>query len=153
MIRHQGWCEQGWDTHELNELQDVHFEDLFQNLNALMEDLDGREGSAGGRLLDEVCVVVFSEMGRHPRLNTRLGKDHWTFTSAMLLGAGVRGGQVVGGLDERGLGQPIDLASGEASAGGHALTAADLGATLLALGDVDPAAAGVSGAPITALLG
>lgn len=152
MIRHQGWCEQGWDTHEINSQQDVNYEDLFQGLNALMGDLSAREGAAGGSLLEEVCVVVFSEMGRHPRLNARMGKDHWTFTSAMLLGAGVRGGQSIGGLDERGLGLSIDPSSGEASASGLALTAQDLGATLLALGDVDPEAYGVSGVPIGALM-
>ncbi len=128
----------GWDTHEENHLQAYHYEELFSALHSTLETAAGLPGAAGGSLADELVVVVMSEMGRTPKLNAVGGKDHWTFTSAMLLGDGVAGGQVVGGYDEYLLGRPVDLASGEPTKGGVELLPGHLGATLLALGDVDP---------------
>ena len=76
------------------------------------------------------------------------GRDHWTFTSAMVVGAGVKGGQVVGGFDDSGYGSAADFATGEALTEGSGISAANFGATLLALGDVDPGET----APLTAVL-
>jgi uncharacterized protein (DUF1501 family) len=103
-----------------------------------MADLEARPGPAWGTLADEVVLVVCSEMGRSPLLNSQDGKDHWTYTSAMLVGPGVRGGLVAGGFDDDGLGRPTALSTGEPSDKGVALTSAHLGATVLALGGVDP---------------
>ncbi len=139
MVRNDGWCGQGWDTHQDNPLQSVHYEELFGYLNQLMADLDARTTITGASLRDEVTVVVMSEMGRHPQLNTWGGKDHWTFSSAMLIGAGVAGGQVIGALDGDALGQPVELRSGEVSESGVGLSPGHLGATLLAMGGLDPA--------------
>jgi hypothetical protein len=147
MIRYNGWCNEGWDTHQNLELQSVNFQDLFSYLDLLMLDLQERDG-----LQDRVTIVVFSEMGRAPQLNSWGGKDHWTTTSAMLIGAGVQGGQVVGALDQSGLGQPVNLQTGQLQSGGTALLPAHIGATLLALGDVDPAEFTGSAAPIQALI-
>ena len=99
MIRHKGWCDQGWDTHQLHERQGINWEDLGEVLLDLMAVRD-RFPSVKERLV----VVVASEMGRHPRLNNWGGKDHWTWTSAMLFGDGVRPG-VVGALDALGQGR------------------------------------------------
>ena len=140
MLRYKGWCSEGWDTHQQIERQSLNFGDLFGYLTEILADLDTRTSLSGGALADEVTIVVFSEMGREPRYNSWGGKDHWTFTSAMLVGGGIRGGQVIGGLDDQGQGQPVDLASGEATEDGTALLPEHLGATLLALGDIDPAA-------------
>ena len=71
-----------------------------------------------GRLLDEVTVVVVSEMGRFPQYNNRNGKEHWTYTSALLMGSGIRGGQTIGQFDPNCFGQSIDLQSGELDANG-----------------------------------
>ena len=138
MVRNDGWCSQTWDTHQDNPLQSIHFEELFGYLSTLMADLNSRTALSGRPLSEEVTVVVLSEMGRHPQMNTWGGKDHWTFTSAMLIGAGVSGGQVIGALDDDALGRSIDLSSGEVTDSGSALTSAHLGATVLAMGDVDP---------------
>jgi uncharacterized protein (DUF1501 family) len=107
-----------------------------------MDDLASRSSASGGRLIDEVTVVVVSEMGRHPALNNTGGKDHWTFTSAMILGAGVRGGRVIGEMDENFQGKHVDLASGEVSDGGTGLLPGHLGATLLQMAGIDPAEVG-----------
>ena len=143
LVEHSGQWDVGWDTHSGAEDQGAHFEVLADDLLSILGELEDRG------LLERVTVVVFSEMGRAPQLNVTGGKDHWTFTSALLLGAGVRGGQVVGGYDAQLLGQPVDLASGLPDAGGESLTAAHLGATLLALaGQESPDAP-----PIAAVLG
>ena len=152
MIQHNGWNDFGWDTHGANELQSDHNEDLFGALSGIMTDLSSRPGSGGGTLLDEVTVVVLSEMNRYPRLNARSGKEHWTFTSAMLLGAGVAGGQSLGGYSEYFIGEPVDLGSGELTAGGVSLGPQHLGATLCQLGGMDPAEHVPDGAPITAAI-
>jgi hypothetical protein len=64
---------------------------LDLGLSALLEDLDQRG------LLDEVAVVVWGEFGRTPRINRNAGRDHWPrVCSALVAGAGMRTGQVVG---------------------------------------------------------
>jgi hypothetical protein len=128
-----------WDQHSDIGHQSTSFEELFQHLDLLTTELATRTGRAGP-LLDEVTVLVCSEMGRHPALNLQGGKDHWTYTSCLLFGAGVRGDVHVGGYDEGGFGRTVDLASG--GDGGVSVLPGNLGATLLALGDVDPGGVG-----------
>lgn len=154
VVQDDGWFDLTWDSHGENSVQSRHFESLFLSLDALVRDLDGRPGPAGGTLLDETLVVVLSEMGRHPQLTSTGGKDHWTWTSALLVGGSLEHGLTVGDYDDQVFGRPVDLATGEPDEGGRTLTAAHLGATLLALGDVDPGPyvdAEVS--PITAITG
>ena len=87
---------------------------------------------------------------RGPVINSTGGKDHWTFTSAMMIGPGVRGGLTVGGYDDAYLGRAIDPATGQpvSGSGGLLASSANFGATLLALADIDPGA----DAPVTAIL-
>jgi len=134
-----GFQELGWDTHGANYMQNDHFNTLFKALSGLLRDIDRRQSSDGGSLADEVVVVVLSEMGRLPKLNSRLGKEHWTYTSAMLIGAGVAGGQVVGGYNSEVMGQRINTVTGEVTSSGVGLEPGHIGATLFALADIDPA--------------
>ena len=139
VLQHRGVNDSGWDTHNANDMhQSGHFSLLFGDLMLLMADLDARSGPAGGRLSDETTVVVLSEMGRAPWINLHDGKDHWTWTSAILIGGGVRGDRVLGGIDGAGVGLPVDPTTGAPSGSGQRLTSAHLGASLLALGGVDP---------------
>ncbi len=85
-----------WDTHTNNFaiLRDNKLPGLDQTFSALMEDLENRG------LLDETLVVMMSEMGRTPKINSRAGRDHWTFCySAIFAGAGIKGGTVYGASD------------------------------------------------------
>lgn len=67
-----------------------------QAVSALLEDLHLRG------LLDDTLVVMVGEFGRSPRINGA-GRDHWPAVySAMLAGAGIRGGQVHGASDRQG---------------------------------------------------
>ena len=129
-----------WDTHQDNEsIQSELFEGLFASLNQLMSKLARWPGTAGGATLaDETIVVVLSEMDRTPANNNFSGKDHWPYTAALLIGPNMTTDRVVGGMDDDFFGQPMDLASGEVSDGGEQLSSEHFGATLLALGDVDP---------------
>lgn len=68
-----------------------------QAVSALLEDLEQRG------LLESTLVVLVGEFGRTPRISrggSAIGRDHWpNCYSAMLAGAGVRGGQVFGASD------------------------------------------------------
>ncbi len=129
-----------WDTHVENDrLQNDLLQDLFVGLERLLALLETTPGAAAPTLLDEVTVVVHSEMGRTPYLNNAGGKEHWMYTSALLVGSGVRGGTQVGGYDDTLDGLTVDPSTGEPDPGGAPLTPDALGATLLTLADVDPA--------------
>ena len=69
---------------------------LAQAASALLEDLERRG------LLGSTLVVLVGEFGRSPRISNA-GRDHWPACySAMLAGAGVRGGLVHGASDGNG---------------------------------------------------
>ena len=86
----------GWDSHLNNkEVEGYLLPYLDQTLSALLTDLDERG------LLDETLVVCLGEMGRTPKLNGGGGRDHWsTLFPALLAGAGIRGGCVLGQTDK-----------------------------------------------------
>ena len=66
-------------------------------LHALVTDLDDRG------LLGDVAIVVWGEFGRTPKINKQAGRDHWPEVSpALLVGGGVKGGQVIGATDRGG---------------------------------------------------
>jgi len=153
IVRNGGWCAVGWDNHQQIAQQSMHFDLLFKQLRELMVDLHSRVDVSGTALSDRVTVVVVSEMGRHPVVNSWGGKDHWTTTSAMLLGGGVRGNQVIGGLGSEAIGLSIDLASGEPRSSGTDLLPGHLGATLMRIGGHDPAVLVPGYDPILAALG
>jgi hypothetical protein len=67
-----------------------------QALSALLEDLDQRG------LLETTLVVVVGEFGRTPKIvnSPYPGRDHWPQCySALLAGAGIRGGSIYGASD------------------------------------------------------
>jgi hypothetical protein len=74
---------------------------LDRSLYALITDLHERG------LERDVCVVVWGEMGRTPRVGTQAGtvagRDHWPQAGfALLAGGGLKTGQVIGATDRRG---------------------------------------------------
>ncbi len=128
----------GWDTHVSNDIyQSQNFEALYSGLATLMEKLGRLPGESGGTLADETVLVVLSEMGRTPKLNAGQGKDHWPYTSMMVVGPGVTGDRVIGGYDAMYYGRTLDLATGELDDAGDNLSADVMGATLLGLAGVD----------------
>ncbi len=109
-------------------LWDMHF-DMFQEkvfpaaidavdrgLSALLDDLAERG------LLERTLVVLATEFGRSPRINSSGGRDHHPAVfSGLLAGAGVKGGMTHGASDERGFRPDAD-----------AITIADFNATVAA---------------------
>ena len=88
----------GWDTHKDNfGRTKTLMEQLDPAMSALLADLERRH------LLDETLVVWMGDFGRTPRINGDDGRDHhpgaW---SAVLAGAGIRGGIVHGETDAEG---------------------------------------------------
>jgi uncharacterized protein (DUF1501 family) len=130
-----------FDTHAGNDAQGGLHDQLFAGLRVLLDGLAGRAGArAGNTLLDETVVVVVSEMSRTPKLNANNGKDHWPVTSAMVIGAGVRGGRAYGGTTRGIEAKKVNLATGELDAGGATIQTDELAAGVLELCGVDPAA-------------
>jgi hypothetical protein len=87
-----------YDTH--NENFAFHYEQLGEfdrSFAALIGDLHDRA------MLESTLVVVMSEFGRTPRINSRYGRDHWgTAWSVCLGGAGIQPGAVIGKTNENG---------------------------------------------------
>lgn len=93
-----------------------------QSVSALLEDLQTRG------LLDSTLVVLVGEFGRSPRISNA-GRDHWPACySALLAGAGVRGGLVYGASDRTG-----------ATVHAAPVSPENFGATLLTALGIDPA--------------
>jgi hypothetical protein len=91
----------GWDTHQNN------FERVKQlsqqcdpAMAALVHDLKQRG------LLESTLIVWMGEFGRTPRINQRgakPGRDHYPRAwSALMIGGGIKGGQVIGKTDKEG---------------------------------------------------
>lgn len=138
MIGFKGFQGLGFDTHAANHLQGIHLEELFSEIHTFVGDLQQTQSPAGNPLIQNTTIVVLSEMGRFPQINSREGKEHWTFTSSMLIGAGIRGGQTIGGYNNYCFGKPIDLQTGESRTDGVDLVPQHLGSTLLSLANIDP---------------
>jgi hypothetical protein len=92
-----------YDTHSEN--FNFHIEQLGefdQPFAAFVEDMHDR-----GRL-QNTLIIVMCEFGRTPKINQRVGRDHWgTAWSIAVGGAGIKGGAVVGKTNDNGT-QVID---------------------------------------------
>ncbi len=127
-----------WDTHADDPKQSGFFEGLFDDLDYLVDLLRATPGTSAPSLYEETIVVVLSEMARQPKLNAYLGRDHWPYTSAMLIGEGITTDRVVGAYDETLSGEFIGHATGDLDPDGVPLAMREVGATLLHLADMDP---------------
>jgi len=141
-----------WDTHIDNSQQAPQFQTLFAALDQIVDQLDATPGPGGAPLSDDTVLVVLSEMARTPIYNGTGGRDHWPFTSMMLLGPGLRGDRQVGGYTEGYLGIGIDPTTGDRDPSRAGISTADLAATLLTLGGMDPGDHLPGAVPLTGLL-
>jgi hypothetical protein len=114
-----------WDTHRENtrSLRDLLVPSVDRAIPALLNDLQQRG------LLESTLVVVTSEFGRTPRINTMAGRDHWPNAfSIVMAGAGLKTGGAIGATDKIG-----------ASVTDKAITPADMATTILTVLGIDPA--------------
>jgi len=91
-------------------------------------------------MLDDTVVVCYSEFSRTPKLNAALGKDHWPVTSAIVMGAGIKGGRGYGATTPGVEAETIDFATGQRSASGMTLMSNHFCAGVLKACGVDPVA-------------
>ena len=117
-----------------------------------MHQLQVRQDDRGMMLSDNTVVVVCSEMGRTANLNATNGKDHWPFTSVMMLGNGITTNRVLGGFDASYQGERLDLATGNQTGSGQILSIESVGAGLLELAGVDPAEHILDASPLMGML-
>ncbi|MCR9293742.1 MAG: DUF1501 domain-containing protein [bacterium] len=99
----------GWDMHnDITSNFNRQMPALDQGLAALLNDLDSRG------LLDSTLVMVSSEFGRTPKINSTAGRDHWPKVfSVMLAGGGVKRGFVYGASDPTAAEPDLDPVSPE----------------------------------------
>ena len=95
-----------WDAHaNLVENHTLHAAESDKPIAGLIADLKARG------LLEDTLIVWHGEFGRMPISQRGVGRDHNPGTqTALMLGAGIQGGQVIGASDEWGykaLEQPI----------------------------------------------
>jgi hypothetical protein len=96
----------GFDTHGNHDAsQGAALSRLLQGVDQLMD----RVEMLG--LTDRVTVIVGSDFGRTPNYNAQMGKDHWSVTSMLLMGAGVRGNRVIGATNEGQRARGLDFAT------------------------------------------
>ena len=99
----------GYDTHAEN--FNFHLEQLGEfdkTFSMLLDDLHQRG------MLESTLVMVYSEMGRTPKINTKYGRDHWgTAWSMALGGCGIQPGAIIGKTNEEG----TEVADREVDAG------------------------------------
>ncbi|MDF1877727.1 DUF1501 domain-containing protein [Sulfurimonas sp. SAG-AH-194-L11] len=81
----------GFDTHGNHDAS--HIPRLARLLKGV--DLLKQEALNQG-ISDNVIFVMGSEFGRTPGYNGGNGKDHWSVSSMMFMGKGIRGGRVIG---------------------------------------------------------
>jgi Protein of unknown function (DUF1501) len=88
----------GWDHH------DDSFTKLKKNMPLVDRGLTALVGELHDRrLADDVVILMWGEMGRTPRINTRAGRDHWpAVMSALVPGGGLKMDQVVGSTTAKG---------------------------------------------------
>lgn len=96
----------GFDTHGNHDNNHIpRVDSLFQGVDYIWEEAE-RQGVA-----DKVVVVVGSDFGRTPGYNMNNGKDHWSVTSMILMGAGINGNRTIGGSTYRHALKTVDPSS------------------------------------------
>lgn len=97
VVAFDAWDCHGADLPGMSRMENQLCPRLDLGLSALLEDLQQRG------LLESTLVVVVGEFGRTPTLNKNGARDHWPFCySAVVAGAGIQGGMVVGESDPKG---------------------------------------------------
>jgi uncharacterized protein (DUF1501 family) len=89
----------GWDTHQNNftSLKKSRLPPIDQAFPQLLIDLQQRG------LLQNTLVLWLTDFGRTPKINSASGRDHWSTSGfAIMAGAGVPGGHVLGATDADG---------------------------------------------------
>ena len=99
--------------------QNTLYEALFSDLTWLISEIVSND------LSDNIVVVVRSNLGRNPILNTLNGKNPWPYTSLLLWSKLWPGGKVLGQFDSNLMGVPLDPIFGSTGTGNKIYLTAD----------------------------
>jgi hypothetical protein len=103
----------GFDTHGNHDTSHA------QSLSRLTDGLNELWGYAESLDAEErVTLVVGSDFGRTPHYNEGNGKDHWSITSMLLMGAGIPGNTVIGATDDQFRALPVNPQTFQPDPGG-----------------------------------
>ncbi|MGK0361235.1 MAG: hypothetical protein ACI9U2_003553 [Bradymonadia bacterium] len=141
------------DTHDQTWANDhsSRLEAGFSALARLITDLEQSEAPGGGSMLSKTTIIAYSEFQRTPRINERNGRDHHLGNCALVAGAGIKPGLVIGASSDNSMGpELINLQTGQPDEGGISLSPEHVLTTVLEAGGCDPAS--LRSAPIPALL-
>jgi uncharacterized protein (DUF1501 family) len=142
----------GFDTHTDNTQQNNSWQRVFTYMDALLTGLQAQPGLVAPTLLEETTVVVCSEFGRTPELNTDNGKDHHPWTSMLIAGKNVKGGTTVGLTDGNQEGVKTNLSTGMPDDTGVVLDVTNMVAGLVTLMGANSADYLPTVAPFTAMI-
>lgn len=135
----------GWDTHVQNEMKQAEMNGYFVKFfDDYLSDLRARK-NRHGLLADNTVTVVGSELGRFPRQNEMLGKDHLPQTSFLITGPGIRKGASFGATGRRMEGLEVSYLDGKVASAGRVPVLDDIGTTLLRHAGLEPDRYGYSG--------
>jgi uncharacterized protein (DUF1501 family) len=144
-----------WDTHTDNGRgQPKASGSAFPMIARFLSELHKRSNE-GGTLFDQAAVVMGSEIGRFPQLNSMVGKDHFPEAPVLLYGAAFEPvwGQQLGAVGRQMESLTVSPRNGRFERGGLMLCLDDIGATLLALAGVDdPSVYGYARPPLPFVL-
>jgi uncharacterized protein (DUF1501 family) len=144
---------QAWDTHSWNDSVQTRLGGYLAGvLGQVIEELDRRVVD-GRSLAAQTAVFVGSEIGRFPRLNKGLGKDHFPQVAYLFVGPWFATGAAYGGTDRQMVALPVALDSGKPERGGKLLAVDDIGTTLLHLDGANPELFGYTGRHLRFLAG
>jgi uncharacterized protein (DUF1501 family) len=86
----------GFDTHGNHDDSHIpRLNTLFNGINFIWQEAERQN------IADKIVVVVGSDFGRTPGYNASNGKDHWSVSSMLFMGAGITGGRLIGETTER----------------------------------------------------
>jgi hypothetical protein len=144
---------QAFDTHYSNTaLQTGPLRALATMLDRLFTELDQRMVD-GTPLASQIAIIIGSEIGRFPRLNHGLGKDHFPQAPYLFFGPAFVAGASYGATGRDMAAVPVSLKTGRPERGGHLLRVDDIGSTLLTLDGVNPELHGYTGENLAFLTG
>ncbi len=122
----------GYDTHGNHDASHIpRLATLLKGVNLLKLEAQNQG------IADRVVFVIGSEFGRTPGYNGGNGKDHWSVSSMMFMGAGIRGGRVIGSSTDRHESLAVNPSNLTQSENGIKITYAHINRALRKLAGID----------------
>lgn len=134
-----------WDSHFANANKQTGATKTFTFLlDRFLSELDSRSNQFG-RLSEQTAIVMGSELGRFPIINSNLGKDHFPEAPYLFMGPGFSKGHTFGATGTMMEGLKVSLSTGQPDKAGSHLALDDIGTTLLHMAGVNPRVYGYRG--------